>query len=78
MLKRCAEGSDVEEKLHHHWVRYKGKTFRSLSKGSHGAKVPEAQIGEVDGMIDFLGIDKDCARRMIPQLPRKSKKKPGE
>jgi hypothetical protein len=75
MLKNCAKGSEVEEKLHHNWVRYNGKTFRSLAKGAHGAKVPKVQIGEVDGMLDFLGIDKDCARRYIPQLPQKAKKK---
>jgi hypothetical protein len=73
MLKKCAKEAEVEEKLHHFWVRYNKKTFRSLSKGEHGAKVPEAEIGHVDGMIDFLGIDKDCARREIPQLPRKKK-----
>lgn len=69
MLKRCAEGAEIEEKLHHFWVRYKGRTFRSLPKGAHGARVPEVEIGHVDGMLDFLEIDKDCARQMIPQLP---------
>lgn len=73
MVQRCAKGAKVEEKLHHHWVTYNGKTFRSLPKGGHGARTPEVEIGHVDGMIDFLEIDKDCARREIPQLPRKKK-----
>jgi len=73
MLKKCAKGAEVEEKLHHFWVRYNGKTFHSLPKGEHGARVPDVEIGHVDGMIDFLGFDKDCARREIPQLPRKKK-----
>jgi len=78
MLDRCAKGAEVEEKLHHHWVTFNGKTFRSLPKGRHGARVPEVEIGHLDGMIDYLEIDKDCARREIPQLPRKKKKKSGD
>lgn len=77
MLERCAPGAEVEEKLHHHWVTYKGKTFRSLPKGRHGARVPEAEIGHIDAMLDYLEIDKDCARREIRQLPRKKKKTDG-
>jgi hypothetical protein len=73
MLRRCAKGFVIEEKLHHHWVTYNGLTFRSLPKGGHGARVPKVEIGHVDGLIDFLGIDKDCARREIPQLPKKKK-----
>lgn len=75
MLKRCAEGAEIEEKLHHFWVRYKGKTYRSLPKGAHGARVPAAEIGFVDAMLDYLEINKDCAHREIPQLP-KPKQKP--
>lgn len=74
MLDRCAKGAEVEEKLHHHWVTFNGKTFRSLPKGSHGARVPEVEIGHIDGMLDYLGIDKDCARRHISQFPKKKKK----
>jgi len=73
MLERCAPGTEVELKLHHHWVRYNGKTFKSLPKGRHGARVPEVEIGHIDGMLDYLEIDKDCARREIRQLPRKKK-----
>lgn len=74
MLKRCAPGAEVEEKLHHHWVRYNGRTFRALPKGRHGDRDPEVEVGHIDGMLDHLEIDKDCARRHIPQLPRKKKK----
>jgi hypothetical protein len=70
MLKRCAPGAEIEEKLHHLWVRYNGKTYHSLPKGAHGARRPEVEIGFVDGLIDSLEIDKDCARKVIVQLPK--------
>jgi hypothetical protein len=73
MLRRCAEGAEVELKEHHYWVRYNGLTFRSISKGRHGARIPDVEIGHVVGMIRHLGIDIDCARREIVQLPRKKK-----
>jgi len=62
----------MERKLHHYWVRYNGLTFRSLPLGRRSAKVPEAEIGFVVGMITHLGIDYDCARGEIPQLPKRS------
>jgi hypothetical protein len=74
MLRRCAPGAEIEEKVHHHWVRYNGKTFRSLPKGRHGTRTPEAEIGHVVGMIRYLAIDEDCARLEIPQLPKSKKK----
>jgi hypothetical protein len=70
MLDRCAEGYSRELKTHHHWVRYRGKTFQALPKGRHGAKRPEAQLHHVVGLISHLEIDEDCARREIPQLPK--------
>lgn len=73
MLKKCAPGAEIEEKLHHHWVRYNGKTFRSLSIGVRGSRDPEVEIGIVVGMMRHLEIDQPCARREIPQLPRKPK-----
>jgi|tagenome__1003787_1003787.scaffolds.fasta_scaffold17102722_2 hypothetical protein len=76
MLSRCAKGYQIEEKVHHHWVTYKGKTFCSLPKGYHGARVPEVEIGHIVGMIRYLGIDEKCAHREIPQLP-KLKPSPG-
>lgn len=71
MLRRCARGAEIEEKKHHHWVRYNGRTFESLPKGKHGARTPEVEIGHIIGMIRDLGIDEECARREIPQLPKK-------
>lgn len=73
MLGRCASGYTIEEKKHHHWVRYNGRTFESLPKGEHGARVPEIEIGHIVGMIRDLGIDEECARRAIPQLPKLKK-----
>jgi hypothetical protein len=76
MLRRCAKGAEIEEKEHHHWVRYKGRTFHSLPKGRHGARTPEVEIGHVVAMNRELGIDEECAQRHIPQLPKKKSKPP--
>lgn len=73
MLRRCAKGAEIEEKKHHYWVRYNGRTFESLPKGKHGARTPEVEIGHIIGMIRDLGIDEECARRVIPQLPKPKK-----
>ena len=78
MLERCAPGAEIELKLHHYWVTFSGRTFRSLPKGRHGARVPDIEIGHVNGMVEFLRVDKDCARQHIPQLPRKRKHPEGQ
>lgn len=73
MLRRCAKGAEIEEKLHHHWVRYNDRTFNSLPKGRHGARTPMVEIGHIVGMIKDLQIDEECARGQIPQLPKKKR-----
>jgi hypothetical protein len=73
MLDACAAGYRIEEKLHHYWVTYNGKTFRTLPKGSHanrGHRATEAEIefGYVRSMIRDLEIDCPCARKFFPDL----------
>ncbi len=69
MLGACAEGFDWKEKPHHHWVAYRGKTYRALPKGGHGrGEEGEIQIGHLKKMIRFLGIEEDCAKRYLPIL----------
>jgi hypothetical protein len=38
ILAECAPGFTVDEKKHHYWVRYRGRTFRSLPLGKHGRR----------------------------------------
>lgn len=71
MLHNCAKGATVTEKKHHYWVSFNGRTYRSLSKGKHGARTPQVEIGDLAGLLRQLGIDYNCARREIPQLPKK-------
>jgi len=71
MLDRCAKGYTSELKTHHYWVRFNGRTFRSLPSGEHGAKRPEVELHHVIGLITDLEIDEECARKKIVQLPKK-------
>lgn len=61
MLAGCAPGHTVEEKLHHYWIRYKGKAYRSLPTGRRGARRPMVQVFHVRKMVNHLGISPACA-----------------
>ena len=61
MLRRCAKGYTSELKTHHHWVRYNGKTFRTLPTGEHGSRRPEVELHHIVGLVTDLGIDEGCA-----------------
>ena len=65
MRAECAPGHAVEEKLHHYWVRYQGKTYRALPIGRRGARRPMVQAFHVRKMVTHLGIDRDCADRYL-------------
>ena len=65
MLEVCAPGHTIEHKKHHVWVRYKGKTFRQLSLGKHGARTPEVEVGIVKKLANFLELDSGCVYRTV-------------
>ena len=65
MLADCAPDHAVEEKLHHYWVRYRGKTYRSLPLGRRGAPRPIVQAFHIRKMVTHLAIDQDCADRYL-------------
>ena len=50
---------------HHYWVRYKGKTYRSLPLGRRGARRPMVQAFHIRKMVTHLAIDRDCADRYL-------------
>ncbi|MCB7128516.1 MAG: hypothetical protein J3T61_03125 [Candidatus Brocadiales bacterium] len=69
MLDECAPGYTYKIKEHNIWVTYKGKTYRTLSKGPHRKKInPEIQVGQIRGMINNLEIDMACAKRELEIL----------
>jgi hypothetical protein len=73
MLLQCAPGHRIAEKTHYYRVEYAGKTYPALPKGSHsdrGRRSGQAEIeaGHVRKLIRHLGIDEECARRVIPGL----------
>jgi len=72
MLENCADGYIAKEQKHLWRVMYEGKTFPSLQLGKRSSKTPEVELGNVQKMVNHLGIDQDCARLYLPQL-RKSK-----
>ena len=65
MLAECAPDHAVEEKLHHYWVRYKGKTYRSLPLGRRGARRPMVQAFHIRKMVTHLASDRNCAERYL-------------
>lgn len=68
MLDDCAPGYSREEKLHHWWIRWQGKTFESLPLGDRGKADPEIQLGKVRKMCRHLGISLACAGKHISGL----------
>ena len=50
---------------HHYWVRYKGKTYRSLPLGRRGARRPMVQAFHIRKLVTHLAIDQDCADRYL-------------
>jgi hypothetical protein len=73
MLKVCARGFATIVKKHRRWVLFNERHYRDLSLGSHADRGPregsaEIPLGKVEGLVRHLGIDRDCARRVLPQL----------
>jgi hypothetical protein len=68
MLDACAPGAVIEHRKHHTWVTAKGKTYRRLPRGEHGARSnPEIQTGHIKKMARFFDI-LDCAKNEIEAL----------
>jgi hypothetical protein len=64
LLDTCAPGH-----THNYCVRFRDKSFPTLPLGRHGKREsPPIQIGHIRQIVRQLGIDRDCARRVIPQL----------
>ena len=68
MLDKCADGYVPKEQKHLWCVMYKGKTFPSLQLGKRSSNTPEVELGNVQKMVNHLGIDQECARKYLPQL----------
>ena len=68
MLDKCAPGWAYEIKDHNIWVQYNGRTYYSLSRGEHGAKNPEIQVGQIRQLVNHLEIDMDCAKEELEIL----------
>jgi hypothetical protein len=62
MLKDCAPGFDVQEKLHFRWILYGGKTYHEFPKHS------DVPVGHLKKMIRFLEINLDCAKKHLELL----------
>ena len=65
MLREIALRTVWAMLLHHYWVRYKGKTYRSLPLGRRGARRPMVQTFHIRKMVTHLAIDRDCADRYL-------------
>ena len=68
MLDACAPGYTRRETDHFHQVSYRGKTYRALPLGKHGARHnPEIEAGHVRALVRHLEI-LDCAKRELPRI----------
>lgn len=73
LLDECAPGHMFNEAEHYYRVAYRGKIYATLPKGSHSdrgrrAGSAEIELGHIRKMLRFLGIDFECARKVIPNL----------
>jgi hypothetical protein len=60
MLTKCAKGSTWRLATHFRIVKYNKKVFRALPKHD------SIELGHIRKMIRYLGIDKDCAKTVLP------------
>lgn len=69
MLDACAPGWTKTETEHHYCVKWKGRTYPSLSKGKHGKKAGagEVQVGQVRQLVRQFGII-NCAKKHLGVL----------
>lgn len=75
-LDRCAAGWTATLKTHHRWIRYTNHTF--LFPKGPGADAENYQVHafQVQKMVQQLGIDLDCMRKLMPALRPSKKKNP--
>jgi len=68
MLDECASGHTARVTKHGVLVAWQGETYR-LPSGRHG-RIERADIGtsQVRTMVRKLGIEAECADRMLPTL----------
>jgi hypothetical protein len=65
MLDHCAPGHTRSAKLHHWWITFGEKTYRSLPLGRHGRRAnPEIEVGHVRKMVRHLSVS-DCAAKFL-------------
>lgn len=68
MLRKCAPGYTLEEKVHLHWIRYRGRRA-TLPQGQHGkGKNAEIEVGHVRHLARALELDAECVQKYLPQL----------
>jgi len=60
MLKQCAEGSTWRVATHFRIVKYNNRVFPALPKHD------SIELGHIRKMIRYLGIDRDCAKKILP------------
>jgi len=68
MLDTCAPESRRIPKLHHWWIWNGSICYQGLPKPHGKPERAEVEIGHVRTMVRRLGIDRNCAERMIPGL----------
>ena len=60
MLKDCAPEFTLRLATHSRVVKYNGKVYPSLPKHK------DIELGHIRKMIQYLGIDRDCASKHLP------------
>ena len=62
MLEECAPGSTIRLATHSRVVTHNGKVYRSLPKFDN------LELGHIRKMVRYLEIDRECAKRHVPNI----------
>lgn len=73
MLNACAPGWTKEDTDHYYRITWKGRTYPSLPKGSHGKKGQKkgralVEVGHIKHMLRFFEIDLEVAKKHLDVL----------
>lgn len=69
MLEECAPGHELVPKLHHYWIKFKGRTFQTLPLGDHSnrsrrkAGSAEVKATYVLQLARALNLPAECVRK---------------
>ena len=68
-LRHCLDGVAFEDKKHHIWIRWDGRTYKSLRKGRHQERDPGIHVGTVKDIADHFALTTTPAKCLEGKMP---------